>query len=870
MKITDNEENTEVNKSSLVRHVKKLTARRISLLLVVSFFLFSFGALSFFYGAYMYYTGRYYHIRMLGYRIIQGDFSFVINMIKSSSYTEIDRFDFDIKFKDMEKLRYLREQAVKADYLTNELQQEIPAEINYNGTKYKVTISLTGQINEHFRHPEKWSVAVKVKGDKTIYGMKEFALLVPMARGYMTDWIAHKMLEKRNSIGIRCDFIDVNINGKSHGIYYLEERYNKHLLESNRFREGIIFKVVDNELKVYNEKKIRKDPSYEKILDHLYLLWNRFLNGDIESSQIFDLNKLAATAAVSDLMNQKHPLYFSNIRFYFNPITFLIEPIAREWGVLTKESRMPFESLLPEDPYSPKASLYHRGLAEDQLVRKILYNDNFFELYMKEAEIISQKEFLDSILAANEKEYRDLMMKLYNENPFYEFPLNILYRNQMLIRNKLFPLKSSIVAIYKIEDPENIIISIKNLEEFPVEVHSVAIGSEYKKHFKERLIINPKHISGKEYYELRISIPKDKSDEFSDKFELVLDYSILGIGRLRTIKAESRGKAEEDVFSLIPTKKFSNLKDFYFLDVNENKKEINFIAGKHEIKKDLIIPEGYAVSADPGLIIDLLNGSKIITYSPVYFHGKKDNNIELISTDSTGQGLVVLNCDKFSEISYTNFRSLSNISDKGYVLPSAVCFYESPVNISNCNFYNNLRGDDYLNIFRTNFTMTNCGFFNTFADAFDGDFCEGAVESTNFYSTGNDAIDVSGSRISLKNIHIKNSCDKGLSSGEKSEMKVVGIKIEDSEIAVCSKDKSTIEIDDVTILNSEIGFTAYQKKPEFGSASIIASNVKMTEVTNHYLVETESELIIDGVKIVSDINRVKDLMYGVIYGKSSK
>jgi hypothetical protein len=864
MQIKVDRTNDKTKFQAFLKFRRKITKSKASLFLVMVLIVGIIALSSFFYGAYMYYTGRYYHIRMLGYRLLQGDISFVKNSFKSN-LNEVDNFDFDIKFKDLEKLRFLREKAISQNYLTNDLQEDIPAKIRFKNDTYKVTISLTGQISEHFRHPEKWSIAVKVKGDKTIHGMKEFALLVPLSRGYMTDWIAHKLLISRNSMGARCDYINVNINGKNHGIYYLEERYDKLLVENNSFREGIIFKVVDNDLKIYNENKIIKNPEMAKQLLHLRKLWYCFLDGEIKSDQLFDLKKLASTAAVSDLMNQKHPLYFSNMRFYFNPVTFLIEPIAREWGVLTKESRMPFESLFPEDPDSPNASAYHKGLLENELINKIYDNDIFYEFYMKEAETISKKNYLDSIITVNKKEYDNLIGKLYIENPFYEFPINILYKNQTIIRNKLHPVNTSLTAYYELIENDSLLIIVKNKAEFPIEIINLVINYKNEIYSSDRMHVKPKHKSESKYQEFKFPL---KSKEKIENIEIV--YSFLGIQEVRKILVEPRTESVEDYFLLSPTKGDFNVFEIPFVEVNDSLKQIMFLSKEYVINQKVYIPEGYTVSAEPGCIIDLRNSSKIVSYSPLYLYGKSDNLINIVSSDSTGQGIVVLGCDRVSELKFVEFKNLSNVSDNGYNLPSAITFYESPVNIINCNFVENIRGDDYLNAVRTEFNIINCNFERTNADAFDSDFCEGRIEGTNFLTTGNDAIDVSGTRIYINDVKIKQAADKGLSSGEKSEMIVNNAKISESEIAVCSKDQSILKISNVMLENVQIGFTAFQKKPEFGPGIIIASGVKTNNVKVAYLIETHSKLEIDGEEKISDNERVKDQLYGVIYGKASK
>ncbi|KAF5430246.1 hypothetical protein C5S42_00595, partial [Candidatus Methanomarinus sp.] len=97
------------------------------------------------------------------------------------------------------------------------------------------------------------------------------------------------------------------------------------------------------------------------------------------------------------------------------------------------------------------------------------------------------------------------------------------------------------------------------------------------------------------------------------------------------------------------------------------------------------------------------------------------------------------------------------------------------------------------------------------------------------------------------------------------------IKIANSEIAVCSKDMSEIIVSDVSLENDKIGFTAFQKKSEFGPGNIEGSKVKMTNIPIPYLIEAQSICTIDGeIKESINNNKVKDVLYRTTYGKSSK
>ena len=189
-------------------------------------------------------------------------------------------------------------------------------------------------------------------------------------------------------------------------------------------------------------------------------------------------------------------------------------------------------------------------------------------------------------------------------------------------------------------------------------------------------------------------------------------------------------------------------------------------------------------------------------------------------------------------------------------------------------FDSNRDGDDFLNCVRTTFQINNCLFNNTNADALDSDYCKGSLTNTRFIGSGNDAIDISGTQIHLENIEIEQTADKGLSAGENSQMEGRNILIKNGEIAVTSKDLSTVTIDGIEIQDCKIAYTAFQKKSEFGPAriSIKGSSTISGYVEIPYLIEDRSSMTIENkpVKSSADVDQVKRVLYGVKYGKSSK
>ena len=203
----------------------------------------------------------------------------------------------------------------------------------------------------------------------------------------------------------------------------------------------------------------------------------------------------------------------------------------------------------------------------------------------------------------------------------------------------------------------------------------------------------------------------------------------------------------------------------------------------------------------------------------------------------------------------------------GWELTGAVTFYESPVQIDNCQFVGS-RSEDSLHIMRSEFIIRNSVFSHSFSDALDTDFCEGEVMESSFFHCGNDALDVSGSIVSAKDLTIDGVGDKGLSAGENSEMFIHRVDIKNARIALASKDLSRVSVDQLKISDSHYGLVAFQKKPEFGCGLITATHLEMKNLETPYFVEEKSTIIINQQKINTYQENVKKILYDVKDGKS--
>ena len=290
------------------------------------------------------------------------------------------------------------------------------------------------------------------------------------------------------------------------------------------------------------------------------------------------------------------------------------------------------------------------------------------------------------------------------------------------------------------------------------------------------------------------------------------------------------------------------------------------------INEKIIIPKGHNVILKGGETIDLINSGSILSYSSFTINGKKAEMVKIKSSDSSGQGLHIIQINDSSKINFLEFSNQFSLYDtlkyNNQILPSAFTIYGGGVSIKN-SVFSNLKSEDAVNLFRTNFYIDRMKIENTFSDAFDADFCNGFMKNCSFINCGNDGVDISGGNLEISESKFLNIKDKAISAGEESNLKAIKCSIKNSSMGIISKDLSVVESIENKLLDCEIGYCAFQKKGEFGPGEIYSSNDKITNCSVDHLIEQKSKLTINGERIKVFQNNVIDYLYGKKYGKAT-
>ena len=140
-------------------------------------------------------------------------------------------------------------------------------------------------------------------------------------------------------------------------------------------------------------------------------------------------------------------------------------------------------------------------------------------------------------------------------------------------------------------------------------------------------------------------------------------------------------------------------------------------------------------------------------------------------------------------------------------------------------------------------------FADCVSDSFDGDFVTGTLRSCTFRDGLADGADFSGSEVVLEDCSFVNLADKGVSVGERSNVRITGGRARDVGIGVASKDGSTVEVEAFEIENARhYALAAFIKKASYGPSTLNALDVAvLSPGRGPALAQTGCTLRIDGV-----------------------
>ena len=695
-----------------------------------------------------------------------------VRRIVALATTRPDHLLIDIKHLDFQRLAYQRECAVLEGKLFADDEDYVPAKIRFQGQTTDVEMRLKGDSVEHLRG-EKWSYRVVAKGDDALLGMKRFSLHHPAARNDIHEWFYHRVMKREDLIGLRYQFVNVTINGKDLGVYALEEHFEKRLVESNRRREGPLVRFdeaamweaivlrnsfVDraaeqhasgdylaSQVDGFQTTRWMETPEQREVYLKAVDLLEAFRRGEASTSEVFDVPRLARYFALVDVLGAEHGARWHNMRFYYNPVTARLEPVAFDGLAGT-----PITGLVATRDGPPGGGGDPRSdVPLEDYYGRIFADRAFLSAYLAALEKYSRPEWLAEVLA----EYRDdidaQLALLHREFPSVELHEDVFAENQRLIRTWIHPRRA--LRVYSRRLPSGATeLQLGNLQPLPLEVTTLRVG-------EERVLLNePVLLPGRHpdqplrFVTREVSLPElpppSEAAPATTPPIVTAAYKVWGTQRVDEVPIADRSQQEEEPVLSDVVRQAANVDQFDFLRIDEASQTIHVQPGAWTIDTTLIVPAGYRLRAGPGTRLDLARGAMLVTRSPLVFRGEPEQPMVVTSSDGQGRGILVLQAPETSILEYVEMQHLTCPVEPGWMLTGAITFYEADAEIRHSRFAD-MGCEDAVNFIRCRFSIEESVFAGNDSDALDADFCDGKLHRVRFIDSGNDGIDVSGSRL---------------------------------------------------------------------------------------------------------------------------
>lgn len=776
-----------------------------------------------------------------------GKISDYINVLKLHIPTEANN-----------QIRKVRDKALKKGLLLSEDNRWVNARILTKERDIPVKMRLKGDWTDHL-DGDQWSFRIKTKKGTAWNGMTIFSIQRPAARYYLHEWILHQFWQKAGVLTPRYSFVHVFINGNDKGVYALEEHFTRQLLESQHRREAPIVKFSESgfwagmqrqlenhgfqtynmppsamsefnaTVDVFDQDKMMADTTLRKLVIKGIELLSSFQQNTKPVQDVFDLDLMAKYYAIVDIMHADHGKVWHNQRFYYNPVTALLEPIGYD-GFAHEPGRK--YQLLGEAALNPDK------IDAQSLFVQLFDNEDFVAKYIEYLFKFSSHEYFSSFLKEYENQWLILKQQM---DASYHYELNDLLQQAAYIHSLVLPFDNMSIKAALLDNDE---LQLKNTHYLPIKIlgltsekgtldvpqeQSVVLAGHTNRRYLDRLQRDSliRNFGTVKYLHEEALLKQHMTKATSVKMKAGMKYvvfKVLGVDSMFYTQILTATKA--DTFQSHPLA-FNKTSKWYTIKGNRLYFKMDIL----NIDAPIVIPTGYRVYIMTGTEIILKDGAYIESKSPVLAEGSAEHPI-LIRSEN-GKGITLLNTNSSSSFDNIIFQGLSADYSNGYLRHGGVNIYQAEVDFKNCNFLN-AQSEDALNIIRSEFTINQCHFQNTFSDAFDSDFSKGELRNCTFKEIGNDAMDFSGSIVNVFDTQIAVCGDKGLSVGEESDVMAENVQVSESSIAFVSKDFSVLVLKKAFIQDCPQAFAAYQKKPEYGGAKIIVESFKSKNINKLY------------------------------------
>jgi len=814
---------------------------------------------------------------------------------------ELKKVFLSLKRGDLERsLNNFRDKKSKRVYYKSSINLD-----NYDASPRKSQFRLRGRSDWHHRL-DKPSLRVKLRKFEAYNKMRHLNFSVPEGRTIIENYYADYLSKKIGLIGHYGEFIELYINKKSYGIYYMHSREDESLIRLNNRMPGPILLGQNlnmdewniDDFEIVNIESINRNENIFEIMvneinksKNEWKDWSNFW-------QIINFDQTAKHIALNTILGIIHNDYSHNHEFFYDKTLGKVEPIisdALSLGTVVYpwyKDRISLNTIMTNERPDYTVPLNQKT---NPFLNKILLDTHFYHakneiinsLIKNELSYENQKKILDDIYDKIDNSALKDLRKRYqikrlsgwqiaksSNFEYQKFKENVFkyIKNRNNFLNKILNQKFIKYDFVKLEDfPDHKFLIIDYKGETPLQIQS-SLLDEFE-------IYNPKDKKFFKYFEKNLKLhtglkitkntnkftnEKVGDDIFHDhQYETEYQSYLIKINDNFDInKFLDFLKNNNNFTKLIKVNK--NLK--YLDDFDYNKQtlhiwskdyryidDIVFEAGDHEIKQDIIVAKNQKLIIKDGANLFLWPNVSIFSEGKTFIDGdNKGVNIKNKFANKPWASLSIFG--KYTNGSYIKNAKISGGSTKDIqnILFSGMVnfFWNKDILIENVEISKNSLGDDTLHFTKSDGKIKNLRIFDCLSDCIDMDYSNYYIENLNSTKSENDGLDLMESKVVGKNLTFKFNMDKSISVGEASNLNINSLNISDSNIGIASKDDSEVILENVLITKSNIGLDSYRKNSRYNYSGIFKS-------TNYSFKENKLDLrFTDDLKIKFDFKNL--------------
>lgn len=747
----------------------------------------------------------------------------------------------------------------------------VDASLDYEGVTLPIQARLKGDWIDHIKRDKSWSLRIKIRRTKEekqlgkpegqVLGLRRFSVQHPSTRSDQVEALFMEHMRMEQILAPRYDFVRVVVNDADWGLMALEEHFAKELVEHQQRKEGVIGRLDESDMwrfraeyyedyvgppapyspfvssyKAFRRKRTASVPELDHQRSIAAGLMAGLQEGRLRGADVFDLDKVARFLVLCELWGGHHAHIWHNLRFYLDPFTLRLEPVAYDNG-------MP---LLPmSGQQRADLGVFWTGLLNEPELRAAIgrqlgpvlarvSDGDVLKVLAKSLERIDRL-YVGADLGAPKL---DLGVLAQNARGLAKWGLDYFYLDSERALHKH-------VTPHLYADGALIIL---NALPVPVQVEKIVVSElleDGTKRERKTLAVDrtiaATPLNGAPST-LRVQVPA-AAIEGAVQLEVFTH---------RAFESESRTAVVSEKLPFFSAHPLTDAhaveaitKKHGWLAVDQARTRLVAKRGHYKLDEPLRLPPGWGLELQAGVQITFGPSAYVQVNGPLDVLGTEEEEVRLLPSGKDWKGIFVDRPGGLSTWQHARIERTTALVDDNLTLTGAVSFREADIRLTAVVF-DGTSAEDALNLVHTRYVMDNVTVRNTSSDGIDTDFCTGELKDSHFSNIGGDAFDVSGSEANAHGLEITNVGDKGVSVGEGSRVTIRDVKVVGARIGVASKDRSEARVESSSIQGARLAaLTAYVKKPEYGGATLVAERVDI-QGSEPVLVQSGSQISVDG------------------------